>query len=298
MTVHIKACNKQVSKSVEIIELPEEIATGPDSGTTCENDIMIVFTADSNLNMGEVQYKWLFDDGDTLDGNPVAKIFGSSGIYPYQLLVFVGLYDCAKTYFDTIVVYAHSFPTAEFEANPQTVYYGETIEFTDKSSPGQGIITNWYWDFGDTTSSEQQNPSHIYVNTSGYFTVLLKVEDEFGCKDSVTHEVLVLESLDFPNLFTPVGSDGRRYVFKPLEEKGYFKEFQIDIYNRWGNHIWKQVCKDPNCPDYTDAFWWDGTNKYGQQVNDDVYYWVVYAIPLSGIKPLIKNGSVTVINGK
>ncbi|MDR1182873.1 MAG: gliding motility-associated C-terminal domain-containing protein, partial [Bacteroidales bacterium] len=135
-------------------------------------------------------------------------------------------------------------------------------------------------------------------NSSGYFTVLLKIEDEFGCRDSIEHEVLVLESIEFPNLFTPVGLDGKKYVFRPLEEKGYFKEFQIDIYNRWGNPVWKNTCAAPNCPDYADSFWWDGYNKQGKLVEDGVYYWVVRAVPLSGTKPVIKNGSVTVIHRK
>jgi PKD repeat protein len=298
MTAYVKGCNKQISKSIEIIELSEEVTLGPDSVIACENEINVVFTADSTINVELALYRWIFDDGDTIDGNPVSKIFASSGVYPYRLIVSMGMSNCIITYFDTIIVNAHSFPTAEFEANPQTVYYGETIQFTDKSFPGNGIITNWYWDFDDTTNSYQQNPSHTYVNTSGYFTVLLRVEDEYGCKDSVTHEVLVLESLDFPNLFTPVGMDGKKYVFNPLEEKGYFKEFEINIYNRFGNLIWSNSCTDPNCPDYTDAFWWDGYNKYGQLVSDGVYYWVVYAKPLSGTKPLIKNGSVTVVHSK
>jgi len=44
--------------------------------------------------------------------------------------------------------------------------------------------------------------------------------------------------------------------------------------------------------------WWDGTNKQGKPVSDGVYYWVVYAEPLSETAPFIKNGSVTVINKK
>ncbi|MDR0606762.1 MAG: PKD domain-containing protein [Bacteroidales bacterium] len=299
MTAYIMGCNKQITKSIDIIELVEEMSLSPDTVSACQNDINIVFAADSNIYIDLALYKWIFDDGDTVDGNPVTKTFGSSGIYPYQLVVSMGMSNCTKTYFDTIIVNANSFPDAEFEANPQTVYYGETMQFTDKSSSGNGAITGWYWDFGDTTNSDQQNPSHTYINTSGYFTVLLEVEDEFGCKDTVTHEVLVLENLNFPNLFTPAGLDGKKYVFKPLEEEGYFKEFELNIYNRWGSLIWKNSCEDPVCPDYsTDDFWWDGYNNLGNLVEDGVYYWVVYAMPLSEIKPIIKNGSVTVIRKK
>jgi flagellar hook assembly protein FlgD len=127
--------------------------------------------------------------------------------------------------------------------------------------------------------------------------VWLHIEDEFGCRDSIAHEVLVLGSLDFPNIFTPIGSDGSKYVFRPLEDQSYYEEFTIEIFDRWGVSVWSKQCKSPNCPDYDDAFWWDGTNKWGKQVSDGVYYWVVYARYYStDIKPLVKNGSVTVIS--
>jgi hypothetical protein len=60
--------------------------------------------------------------------------------------------------------------------------------------------------------------------------------------------------------------------------------------------VWKKSCKGENCPDYDDSFWWNGTTQWGEQVVSGVYYWVVYAhYPSSNLKPLIKNGSVTVI---
>jgi PKD repeat protein len=299
MTAHIMNCSKQISKTVDVIDLSEMIHVGPDSVNTCDYSIAVNFIADTvNVSPLELspQYRWTFDDGDIMDGNSVIKTFTASGDYSYQLTVYFGISNCIKTYLGTVVVRMHAPPVAEFEAIPQTVNYGQEIQFMDKSVVGEGNITDWYWNFGDTTNSNEQNPVHAYHNTSGFVITSLRIEDEFGCRDSVEHEVLILESLDFPNLFSPVGADGKKYVFKPLEEKGYFKEFQIEIYNKWGNSIWSNSCTSPNCPDYSDSFWWDGYNKWGRPVEDGVYYWVVYAIPLSETDRFTKNGSVTVIS--
>ncbi len=299
MKVYAKNCIKEISKPIEIIEVPDTIYTSPDSANACENNIEVTLIADSLSGIPEgliPQYKWTFDDGEIIEGNPASRSFLSSGVYPYKLEITFGISNCAKTHLDTINIQVYSSPVAEFEAKPQTANFGEEIQFIDKSSPGKGSLTSWYWNFGDSTNSSLQNPAHTYTNTSGRITVLLKIEDEFGCKDSVEHEVLILESLEFPNIFSPIGSDGKRYVFRPLEDKGYFKDFKIEIYNRWGNSIWTNSCTNPNCPDYGDSFWWDGYNKSGELVKDGVYYWVVYATPLSGTKPLTKNGSVTVVS--
>jgi len=42
-----------------------------------------------------------------------------------------------------------------------------------------GTATAWHWDFGDGTSSTEQNPSHAYRNT-GNFVVVLDVEGPAG----------------------------------------------------------------------------------------------------------------------
>jgi PKD repeat protein len=299
MTISIKKCSQEISKPVNVIDLSETFPMGPDSVSICGNSIEVSFTADTvNISSAEAlpQYWWIFEDGDTLEGNPVSKTFYSQGDYSWQLMVYFGLSNCIKSYLGTTTVTIHPSPVAEFEAVPQTVNYGQEIQFMDKSFTNDGVITSWYWYFGDTINSDQQSPTHTYRNISGPMTIMLRIEDEFGCEDSIEHDVLILESIDFPNIFTPIGSDGKKYVFKPLEEKGYFKDFRIEIYNRWGNSIWSKSCKEPNCPDYADIFWWDGYNKWGHLVDDGVYYWVVYAIPLSETDIFIKNGSVTVIN--
>ena len=63
-----------------------------------------------------------------------------------------------------------------------------------------------------------------------------------------------------------------------MEAKGHYRSFEMIIYNRWGNMVWRQSCKGGSCPDYADDdFWWDGCNRDGKTVSAGVYFWVVKA---------------------
>ncbi len=58
-----------------------------------------------------------------------------------------------------------------------------TVNFADSS---QGYITSWLWDFGDGSTSIEQNPSHTYEN-AGSYTVSLTVSG-LGGSDTITKE--------------------------------------------------------------------------------------------------------------
>lgn len=59
-------------------------------------------------------------------------------------------------------------------------------------------ITNWEWDFGDGTTSSEQNPLHAYT-TANNFTVTLKVTNNKGCTATVQQNTVANPnpSLDF-----------------------------------------------------------------------------------------------------
>jgi PKD repeat protein len=50
------------------------------------------------------------------------------------------------------------------------------VFFKDES---RGKITNWHWDFGDGTTSTEQNPMHQYKD-AGKYIVILDIESPEG----------------------------------------------------------------------------------------------------------------------
>jgi PKD repeat protein len=300
MTVYARNCSKTITQPIYVMPFPE-LFFHPDSAASCSN-LEVSFTTDTLTELENsriVQYDWTFSDGEKFTGNPIYRAFTQTGWYLYDVLLRFKPENCVNLYNDSIYVDVFIVPTAEFEPTPPAVNMGGTIHFVDKSQQGDGKIVSWRWSLGENTYSQEQSPKHTYKTTSGYLNVYMVIEDSNGCTDSIEHQVLILENLRFPNIFTPqsIRPDGRPYVFRPLADEGYFKTFKLEIYNKWGMLVWRQSCTDPNCPDYqNDAFWWNGKSHFGVPVSDGVYYWVVYAIPLSQTQTFILNGSVTVVN--
>jgi PKD repeat protein len=298
ITLHVFSgnCHKQVSKEIEVLSFPE-ILIDLETMAGCDTLEFDFLAKVGSGNTNQVHFMWTFWDGETSSANPTKRTFDTSGYYRYRLEAFLDEDKCSKVFEDSIYLSVYTSPVADFDAQPQPANFGDPIQFTDLSLFTNGNIVDWNWDFGDNTYANEQHPSHTY-ETSGRLTVKLHIADEFGCVSDKSLEILILESLEFANILTPVGSNGQRYVFRPLEETGYYKEFKIHIYNKWGTLIWSNTCKEPNCPDYSDAFWWDGRNTQGKPVEDGVYYWVVSAVPLSETTLFVKNGSVTVFHSR
>jgi carboxypeptidase T len=96
-------------------------------------------------------------------------------------------------------------PVAVFSLSDNSICTGNTIFFADNSS---NLPTQWFWDFADGSTSNDQNPSHIFAS-SGSFNVTLIATNSAGSDTSV--QVIVVddcsglqnlmntESLIFPN---------------------------------------------------------------------------------------------------
>ncbi|MDR1792184.1 MAG: PKD domain-containing protein [Bacteroidales bacterium] len=295
--VNAKSCDTVVCKEIEIMALPQRVTFTPDSAGFCDSK-EIDFFADTAFDMSDaINYQWTFADGFKTTGYPGKRTFSQSDTYPYIVRVDYGINEnCWQEYYDTFKFILFPKPTANFDANVWEALPEEPIQFTDLSTFINPLI-RWNWNFGDGDSSNTQNPSHAY-SKSGYFTINLLIEDQNGCQDTTSQQVVIKELFSFPNVFTPDAGDGTQYRFRPLEDKGTFNEFSIVIYDRWGVEVWKQKCQEPDCPSKNDDFWWNGNNKQGNRVADGVYFWSVYAVPITDSQTLILNGSVTVMSGK
>ena len=59
---------------------------------------------------------------------------------------------------------------ASFAFSPTTPGPGQTVQFADTTSGGP---TSWQWDFGDGSTSNAKNPSHVFLGASSYTVKLV-----------------------------------------------------------------------------------------------------------------------------
>ncbi len=156
-------------------------------------------------------------------------------------------------------------PVCQFSASTyEFMLSNEPVNFTDNSFTDINYnidLISWYWDFGDGENSNEQNPSHIY-NYPGLYYVWLTIEDENGCTHTSMRTINVLEEYFSysPNAFSPNG-DGINDTFQPILTDIDFNTYELNIFNRWGDIIFKTE-------DYSQS--WDGTFN-GEPIIGGVY---------------------------
>jgi PKD repeat protein len=82
-------------------------------------------------------------------------------------------------------------PVADFEFPDQSYYVNDTVLFNGSlSSDAEGDVLNYKWDFGDGSTSAEQNPAHKYL-VQGEFVVTLVVTDTQGQSQQKSHSITV-----------------------------------------------------------------------------------------------------------
>jgi len=112
---------------------------------------------------------WEFGDGSTSTEQNPAHTYMSAGFYTVNLTVT----DTYGSHYviqpDYIKVYSP--PNAGFTSDVTSGKSPLSVTFTDQST---GVPTAWLWDFGDGTTSTEQNPTHTF-STTGTDTVTYTV---------------------------------------------------------------------------------------------------------------------------
>lgn len=103
----------------------------------------------------------------------------SENFYPGNYNLVFDFYICN----DSIPGDCEAYYTYEFAPSGNL-----TVLFTDQST---GNPTNWLWDFGDGSTSTEQNPIHYY-NGYSLFTVCLTIwDDDSTCYDNYCEDIII-----------------------------------------------------------------------------------------------------------
>ncbi len=237
---------------------------------------------DTNVLRDNVSYLW--DFGDPSSGalntdttrNPT-HIFNAVGKFNVKLTV-VSKEGCDETATIVQMIEVYPIPKVDFSWDPHAPDWATVAlpkyKFTDLTDNNGFPIKSWDWDFGDGVgTSIIQNPEYLYkindpVADTGWRTVTLKVVSEKGdCSSEMKHNIYIGPDLTvfIPNAFSPDDNGPSTNEKFKVVATG-IKAFEIVIYNRWGEELYR-------CGDYK-THGWDGTFK-AKPVQMDVYIYKV-----------------------
>lgn len=138
-----------------------------------------------------VSWQWNFGDGTskTYTAGPFQHQYDSIGNYDITLSV-VDQKGCTDT--KTIREFVKISNIKARWSTGGATCPGAPVGFSNESL--SDLPFNSIWDFGDSQTSTDLSPSHIYADT-GFYTVKLKIKDLVGCEDSLTKTNAVQVSL-------------------------------------------------------------------------------------------------------
>lgn len=274
-----------------VINEPANITPGliPDTTSGCfPHQVDFVNTSASpDIVTTEVD----FGDGSTQSFNglvPFEHTYADAGIYTVTITVTtVNGCQYSETYVDLIE--AHNAPNANFFVNPDFVSMLEpTVNLYNSSSFD---VISWNWTIHDaetagTATTEDVLDVRYPADAPGQYEVTLVTENAFGCIDSITRFVTIINDviLYAPNTFTPDNDEfNQAWEFHISGIDIY--DFNLKIFNRWGEIVWES--NDPSVS-------WDGTYN-GKLVQDGTYTWFMDCGDLQNDKRYTFNGHINVI---
>jgi gliding motility-associated-like protein len=136
------------------------------------------FNAVVKSNDQITNYMWDFGDGTSDNTASPTHVYNTPGIYPVTLIYTIAA-GCTDTIKIERGVVVGTKPTAAFSADILSTCADKPVTFTDAST---GSPNEWFWSFGDGSSSSQQSPKHDYKDT-GVFTITLIALNN-GCADT------------------------------------------------------------------------------------------------------------------
>ncbi|MDD3135964.1 MAG: PKD domain-containing protein, partial [Methanoregula sp.] len=152
--------------------------------------LAVQFTGTSPLAV--TAWHWDFGDGTTsTDQNPL-HTYTPGGTYTINLTITHG--NGTNTLVKKGYISAYALPVANFTASATSGVTPLSVTFTDQTT---GAPTSWLWEFGDGTTSTEQNPTHIFTtpgSSTTTYTVNLTATNPGGSTTTSKIDYITLYS--------------------------------------------------------------------------------------------------------
>jgi gliding motility-associated-like protein len=142
-----------------------------------------------NNSLNGLTYEWNFGDGNTSTDATPTHTFVDGGEYTVRLIAHnEETCNALDTAYAQVSV---SVPDVSLAYDPGIVCIGQEVKFQDTSENFDDPVAQWLWDFGDGSTSTEEEPVHAYAE-DGFYSVSLTITTEEGCSDTE----LVLDAIE------------------------------------------------------------------------------------------------------
>jgi PKD repeat protein len=216
--------------------------------------------------------KWNWNFGVPKTGKDTSELrdpvfrYKKEGNYQVSLVVqdYNGCYDTVDS---TIRVEAT--PLSAFIIYDNINNMTGKIQLRNKSEGAE----NYFWDFGNGSTSTDDNPYVTYTH-DGTYTIMLVSSNHFGCADTTFLKYDVLfKGLFVPNAFAPSSVAQGVQEFKPVGVN--LKEYKVQVFDSWGHLIWQSTALDS---EGRPVEGWNGVTSNGDIMPQGTYVWVINAV--------------------
>lgn len=146
--------------------------------------LTVNFTNNAEAGEGEIAtIVWDFGDGKIASESSPSHVYTSSDTFGVTLTV-TNTFGCKITADKPNIIQVYEGAMANFNYTYENICSPPTIvKFNNLSNSATAI--NYFWDFGNGTSSTEENPQCTYTQ-SGSYTITLKVTTDKGCIDTIS----------------------------------------------------------------------------------------------------------------
>ena len=268
--------------------LPLPVKVKPDIIALAENTdgcspLTVNFTA--TTNKPAKSYHWDFgDDSSSSQQNPSHHYINNDDIIR-ALNINLTVLDnngCENTAVYDSLVKVFPVPSSGFDLDPEEALITDPeVSFINTSH----AANLYFWDFGDSTFTDEKDPVHRY-SEMGVYLASLKVSNDFQCADTLQKAVTVtFDRLFPPNAFSPNAPLEEDKVFRLYGEGVTDQGYQLVIFNRWGEEIFVSHSQETG---------WNGKMKNSNFAPAGVYTWILQYTNFTGEKHT-QQGNVTLI---
>ena len=181
-------CKDSLSKTVIVYPKPAPAFT-INNNVQCLSGNTFIFTSNSTITSGVLNYQWFFGDGNIAATQNATHIYITPGTFSVKLIV-TSNKGCKDSITKTITIIPR--PIASFTINNAAqCITANSFVFTSTSTPSAAGTLTYQWTFGDGGTSVLQSPSHSYTIAGTFIVKLVVTESTNGCKDTISKTIVV-----------------------------------------------------------------------------------------------------------